>query len=138
MMTRYVMCRGLLAVLGVAACFISGVGVALAADSATHASVRMRVGETRSLGTFGGHDRDCMKSAPPEIRIVRPPTLGTVSEQEDVPYVAKRSLSGTCLGAHLVGTAVRYTATAPGSETMAFDAVFKNGTDHHTVSVTVR
>lgn len=138
MATRIVSRHDLLARLGVAACLMIVAGSAFGADRMSRSSVRMRVGETRSLGTFGGHSGDCMRSIPPEIRIVTPPTLGTFSEQENVPYVSKVSLSGTCLGSRFVGTTVLYTATSPGSETVAFDAAFANGTDHHTVSVTIR
>lgn len=108
------------------------------ADMSVRSSLQLRVGETRQIAVFGGHSRDCTRSIPPEIRITRSPTRGSVSERQDVPYVAKYSLSGTCLGASFTGTAVDYTASAPGHDVLQLDAVFENGAQHRTVSITNR
>ena len=113
------------------------VGSAMA-DMTVRSTLRLKVGETRRIGTFGGHKSDYQTSLPPEIRMVRAPALGTVSESEGVSYVARRSLSGTCLGASLIGTAVDYTASAAGSDMLQFDAVFPNGSEHRIVTITNR
>ncbi len=111
---------------------------ATASDQITHSTLRLKVGQTGRVGTFGGHKSDCTASVPPEIRMVTPPARGTVSQRENVPYVAKTSISGTCLGASFMGTAVDFTATSPGSDTMVFEAVFSNGLQRRTVSITNR
>ncbi len=109
-----------------------------AEDGVSHRSVQLRVGETRRLGTFGGHRMDCITSVPPNtIRVVQEPRLGILSERQGVPYIAKNSISGTCAGAKLLGTAVDYTARAPGSDAVALDPVFNNGVAHWVYTVTV-
>ena len=124
--------------LGIAGTIIIPSGTATAADQITHSALRLKVGQTGQVGVFGGHRSDCMTSIPPEIRMVKPPALGTVSQRENVPFVNRRSISGTCLGASFMGTAVDYTATSPGSDTMVFEAVFSNGLQRRTVSITNR
>ncbi len=111
---------------------------ALAADQITQSTLHLKVGQTGRIGTFGGHKFDCTASIPPEIRIVTPATRGTVSQRENVPYVAKTSISGTCVGATFTGTAVDYTATSAGSDVLVFEAVFSNGLNRRTVSITNR
>ena len=124
--------------LGIAGTIIIPPGTATAADQITHSTLRLKVGQTGQIGVFGGHKFDCTASIPPEIRIVKPPALGTVSQRENTPYTAKTSISGTCIGAQFMGTAVDYTATSPGSDTMVFEAVFSNGLQRRTVSITNR
>lgn len=81
---------------------------------------------------------DCITSVPPNaIRVVQEPRLGTLSERQGVPYVARDSISGTCEGANLRGTAVDYTARTPGSDTVELDPVFNNGVAHWLYTVTV-
>ena len=75
---------------------------------------------------------------PAQIRIVTPPTRGTVSQREDVPYKARNSISGTCEGATFMGTAVDYTATSPGSDVLVLEAVFSNGLARRTVAIVNR
>ena len=109
-----------------------------AEDGVSRRSVQLRVGETQKLAVWGGHRMDCITSIPPNtIRVVQAPRFGSLSERQGVPYVAKNSISGTCSGAHLLGTAVDYTARAPGSDTVALDPVFNNGVVHWVFSVTV-
>ncbi len=67
--------------------------------------------------------------------MVKTPSLGTVSQRENVPYVAKTSISGTCLGTHFMGTAIDCTATSPGSDLVVFEALFSNGLQPRTVSI---
>ena len=101
-------------------------------------SVQLRVGETMQLGVWGGHRMDCITSTPPNaVQVVQAPRLGTLSQRQGVPYVARNSISGTCEGARFYGTAVDYTARTPGVDTVALDPVFNNGVVHWVYSVTV-
>ncbi len=138
MMSKHLRRLKLCMLLGVWGSFLATAEMASAADQVTRSALRLRVGETGKVGTFGGHSKDCTRSIPPEIRIARAPARGTVSQRENVPYVAKVSISGTCLGAQFIGTEVDYTAMSPGSDTMVLEAMFSNGLRRHTVSITNR
>ena len=107
-------------------------------DRTFRASVQVRAGETRQIGVYGGHGRDCVTSVQPNaIQVAQAPKLGTLSQRVGVPYNARNSLSGTCVGLPFLGTAVDYTARTPGTDTVALDVVFGNGTAHWIVAVTV-
>jgi hypothetical protein len=110
---------------------------AVAGEKIFHSSISMRVGETKRLGIAGGHKPDCVTSISPEIDILRPPTIGALSQRAGVSYVAQNSISGTCDGARLFGTEVDYTAKAIGSDVVQFDAVFQNGRLHYDATITV-
>lgn len=124
--------------LGIAGTIIVSPKTVTAADQITHSTLQLKVGQTGQVGVFSGHRSDCTTSIPPDIRMVKPPTRGTVSQRENVPFVNRRSISGTCLGATFMGTAVDYTATSPGPDTMVFEAVFSNGLQRRTVSISNR
>ena len=112
--------------------------MAHAEDGVSRRSVQLRVGETQQLGVWGGHRLDCITSIPPNaVQVVQAPRLGVLSQRQGVAYIAENSISGTCLGARFFGTAVDYTARAPGVDTVALDPVFNNGVVHRVFSVTV-
>lgn len=128
---------GWLGAIGVAAC-VAAVGGAAAQQRTITTAATMRVGEVRQLMVLGAHRSDCVTSeAPLRIEVVQAPRLGVISERPGVPYVARESLSGTCAGARLLGTAVDYAARAPGSDSVTLDAVFRNGTARRVVTITV-
>ena len=111
---------------------------ARAEDRVFHRSVRLRVGETQQLGVWGGHRSDCITNVPVNaIQVVQAPQFGVLSQRQGVPYIAQNSISGTCQGARFLGTAMDYTARAPGTDTVALDPVFNNGVVHWVYSVTV-
>ena len=124
--------------LGIVGAAFLTTGMAVAADQVSHSTLRLKVGQTGRVGTFGGHRSDCITSVPAEIRIVTPPTRGTVSQRENVPYTAKNSISGTCLGENFMGTSVYYTASSSGSDILVLEAQFANGVARRTVSITNR
>ncbi len=100
-------------------------------------SAQLRVSETRQGLILGGH-RGCSDSIPPSaIQVVQAPRLGSLSQRQGVPYNAQNSISSTCVGARFLGTAVDYTARAPGADTVALDAVFSNGVAHWVISMAV-
>lgn len=111
---------------------------ARAEDGVFRRSVQLRVGETKQLGVWGAHRSDCVTSVPPNVvQVAQAPRLGVLSQRQGVAYIAKNSISGTCLDARFFGTAVDYTARAPGVDTVALDPVFANGVVHWLYSVTV-
>ncbi len=104
----------------------------------THAAVQLHVGETKTLATFGGHKSDCVTSVRANrVEVSGTPRLGIIIQRENAPYTNRTSLSGTCMGAHFVGTAIDYTARLVGSETVVITASFDNGQVRRIVSVTV-
>lgn len=109
-----------------------------AQDRVLRGSAQVRAGETRQLGVWGGHGRDCVTSTQPNaIQVAQAPRLGTLSQRVGAPYTAQNSLSGTCEGSRFIGTAVDYTARAAGADTVALDVVFNNGVAHWIFAVTV-
>jgi hypothetical protein len=108
------------------------------ADGTIGKSISVRVGETRQLGVFGGHSKDCQQSILGQLQITQPPTLGDLSQHDNARYVAQNSMSHTCEGKTFYGTAVDYTAKSKGTDSVKFDAVFPNGTMHFAFKVTSR
>jgi len=108
------------------------------ADETFTISTSAKMGQPRQLGVYGGHSKDCKSSEPARIEIVAPPRLGALGQRDNVPYVARNSLSHTCEGEHFFGVAVDYTAKAAGRDEVRFDAVFRNGTAHYIYTITNR
>lgn len=108
------------------------------ADEPRRTSIQMRVGETRTLGTFGGHRSDCVTSVRPNtVDVTADVALGTIARRENAPYTARESLSGTCLGSHFLGTAIDFTARRPGVETVDIVPTFDNGQARRVITVTI-
>jgi hypothetical protein len=115
------------------------IGASAAANEVTiNKSADVRVGETGQLIVTGGHKSECVTSTQAEIRIVRPPRIGTLGQRYNVPYAFETSLSGKCIGAYLTGTAIDYTGNSRGKDSFQFDSIFPNGTAHFNISVEVR
>ena len=110
-------------------------GAALADEMTVNLQARVKVGETRQLVVVGGHKSDCKTSVSGEVEITRAPEIGTLSQRYNVPYKSETSMSHTCYGASLVGTAIDYTAEKPGADHVQFDAVFPNGRAHYRISI---
>ena len=127
------------AVLGIVGIFLTCAVPSRGQDDRTiRTSVQLRVGETRVVGVFGGHRPDCVTSTPPtSIQVVQPPKLGVLSWREGAPYTLHNSISGTCENARFFGTAIDYTARAPGADTVTFDVALGNGSVRRIVSVIV-
>lgn len=123
-MKRIVLCSAALAALAFPAL----------ADQTVRVDVSLRVGATKRLEVVSAHHSDCSTSDARSIEIVAPPALGQISQQEGVPATVKRSISGTCLGARLVGVGIDYTATQPGTDRFEFDGVFQNGRARYIVT----
>jgi hypothetical protein len=113
-------------------------GAAHGAEIERNLTITVKVGETRQIGVYGAHSKDCSRSIAPSIHIVKSPTKGSITQRESVSYIVKRSISGTCLGANLFGTAVDYTASARGHDFVTFDAEFSNGKETDNVTINVR
>ena len=55
--------------LGIAGTIVIFPKTATATDQITHSTLRLKVGQTGRVGTFGGHRNDFTTSVPPEIRM---------------------------------------------------------------------
>jgi hypothetical protein len=111
---------------------------ALAEDATINLSAAVKVGETKQITIIGGHSSDCRTSIPGDTSITRSPGIGTLSQRANVPYVFTRSISRACYGAHLVGTAIDYTALKAGLDHVRLDAVFPNGRARFNISIANR
>ncbi len=69
--SHLVMCM----LLGIAGTIVIFPKTATATDQITHSTLRLKVGQTGRVGTFGGHRNDFTTSVPPEIRMVTPPWM---------------------------------------------------------------
>ena len=108
------------------------------ADQPKPIRIEMQVGQTRQLTVVAAHRPDCTTSNGRSVDITKAPSLGRLSLREDAPVVVGISLSKTCLGAHITGIAVDYTATSLGTDAFTFDGVFSNGRSHYDVVVISR
>ena len=111
---------------------------ASAKDISANRSANVQVGETKRLEVLGAHKSDCVTSIPPTIEVTRAPRLGVLTQRADVPYTLGTSISGACLGAHLMGTAIDYTGNSAGRDVLQLDAIFPNGRAHYTITINVR
>jgi hypothetical protein len=118
--------------------FLPSTPAALAEEATINPSATLKVGETKEMTIIGGHSSDCKTSLPGDITMTRPPAIGTLSQRANVPYVFTRSISHTCYGAHLFGTAIDYTALKAGSDHVLLDAIFPNGRAHFNISIANR
>ena len=118
--------------------FLVLAGRASAQDIVVNKSFSVKVGETKELIVIGAHKPDCVTSVFGRVEIKSPPNIGAISQRDNVPYVVGTSMSGTCYGAHLVGTAVDYTGKASGRDSVRLDAVFPNGRAHYTISLRIQ
>jgi hypothetical protein len=111
---------------------------ASANDRSFTGSATLTVGQTSQIVVFGGHSADCRTSELGKVVVIEAPQKGSVALRANAPYVAQNSLSHTCEGMPFEGTAVDYTAKAPGKDRVKLDAIFPNGTAHWVISITVR
>ena len=97
------------------------------ADQTIPINVSLRVGATKRLWVVSAHHGDCSTDDGYAVEVRTAPALGQVSQQGGIPSKVSHSMSGTCLGATVTGTAVDYTATQAGTDHFEFDGVFRNG-----------
>ncbi|HXW19728.1 MAG TPA: hypothetical protein VEK35_04410 [Roseiarcus sp.] len=117
------------------AALVAATQAALADEATFNLSARVKVGETTQLAVVGSHKSDCKTSVSGAVEVTRAPQIGTLSQRYNVPYIFRRSISHTCYGASLVGTAIDYAANKPGVDRVEFDAVFPNGRAHYIISI---
>jgi len=117
---------------------LASLSAASANDGSFTSSATLAVGQTSQIVVFGGHSADCQKSELGKVVIVEAPQKGVVALRANAPYVAQNSLSHTCEGMSFQGTALDYTAKAPGKDRVKLDAIFPNGTAHWVISISIR
>lgn len=113
---------------------LAALPAAARADQTVRLDVDVRVGQTLRLQNISAHRADCSGSDDRSVEIAVPPSLGRIALRDGVPATVRRSLSGTCVGAHLTGIGVDYTATRAGIDRFEFDGVFRNGRARYIVT----
>lgn len=124
-------CLALLPILSIAA---SSSPTAALADQTIPINVSLKVGTTKRLWIVSAHRSDCSSDDGRSVEVVTAPALGRISQREGVPSIVEHSLSGTCMGAHVTGVGVDYTAAQTGTDRFGFDGVFANGRVHYLVT----
>ena len=124
-------------VISLALCLLAGSAMA-SMPSTMRKSLSLRVGAAAWVGTFAQHSKSCEPIGGGTINTTKAPALGEIRTTEQQPVVAKFSISGACIGSHMLGTKVDYLAKAAGNDNFEFDVVFRNGTAHYIVTTTNR
>lgn len=119
--------------LSLTVCLLAGSASAFT-ESTVRKSVVAHLGAPTTIGTFGQHNRSCEPTGGATINTTKSPALGEIQTTEQQPFVVATSISGTCIGSHVLGTKVDYVAKSAGADNFEFDVVFRNGTIHYIVT----
>lgn len=96
-------------------------------------------GRPARVFVMAGFGEKCDSLPAPQIKITQPPAKGSVTFEPGQDTVISTSASGTCIGQHVKGTGIYYTARPgeTGSDTFAIAATLEGSTTQRTFQVQI-
>lgn len=96
-------------------------------------------GRRARVFVMAGFGEKCESLPAPDITVTRPPAKGSVSFEPGQETTVNTSATGTCIGQHVLGTGIYYTARAgeTGSDTFTVEASLGGSVTQRTFAVEI-